>query len=341
MLFTTNYPVDGIPFSHLKSNGVLTFGALPVLQVDISSDKVLRTAAQERLIALVHDAQELYDHLVGQRYCSSVSGVDRLPDCFGITTRMRNCVHRNALHTETMLEMLREIRGVAKATVTGIEPYLLNAQIADLMKKPVKHRNEIFERICTYKRRGDQQYARRRFEEAERICCAGYSYVGKTMYLPWLVRICSDDIQELGNKRVQLLTACAVCKFKTGNLTYAHSQLRLVLDHPDLPMTQGGKAAYYLGRIHLAQDDVLTAVFFFILALLRFFGYEAADRIIDQMESGLMSIPHLKDSSVLRNIREGLEPVRHQKPSDKEFTTQDVASLLSKYREVLRHFHGL
>ena len=187
---------------------------------------------------------------------------------------------------ETMLDCLRDIRGVSGSTVTGLSPSTLNIEIAKLMVTPIEHSQELIARIPSYQKRGDILVSQGRLTLAQNVYHSGYLYArwafeifGPTK-LPTTSR---SELLELRAKMYDLLAECAYGHVRAQNPKAALRKLQDVLRAHLLPPAQKARAYFYTGLAFVILGEEHHALTSFLATLYCQPGYVGVDKAIDEL----------------------------------------------------------
>lgn len=127
-----NYPI----VSHSPAGHLDAFFRKPALQVDVRDQGIETQSAQESMLFIAHDLKR------GLKYLAA--GHD--PKQIDFSLRFDPRISRKPEVREDLLFCLRDIRGVGKTVVTGIETTSTANELATLMMTPMKSLDELFER---------------------------------------------------------------------------------------------------------------------------------------------------------------------------------------------------
>lgn len=318
VMFRTNYNIPSI--AHIGGldiqlprleplDGERRFGGTPCIRIDTKADLYRHQNPGVQFICLIHDMPAL---CFGLRKLHS-------RNILSIKATIETSFWKHRQHRDRMIDCFGEIRGIANASVIGIQPSVLGDEIRNAMVTPIRSIDEILERISTYQRRGDREVANRNFQEAWLIYKDGDTYTDWARRLAFCALLPDGHIsrlREVLDKSSALRVARALCTIKLGSPMMAARELIDLLNEFVLLRIERAATYHYLGLVFLAFSRRNKAAYCFLQALILHPGYEEVDQEVDILEKSLNEDSENGTRTVIANIREVLAPYRHKTAMD-------------------------
>lgn len=297
VLITTNWPylvttyleAEHLVVSFTLSGQLNSFLHHPALQIDLRHRTYGTRSTQASMLLDAHNLQHIFRDLTIRNMQPHIEVRVQFDPRASAKPEVR----------EDLLHYLRDIRGVANATITGMKSTSTANELAALMTAFGNNLHEHFEQADTYKTRGDRQLALGHIVDACQI------YYGGVQYLDWVhnSRLLHYDVQavtELTCRQSAFFFDTAACFVQQGKLDNALYMFHEITgEKPHLPDSELAKAHYHSGLVFLKQGKETRALKRFTQALEAQPGHEGAREEIDKIESSarLMDL-YEKDPSI-------------------------------------------
>lgn len=275
-----NYP----PVSHSPAGHLDAFNRKPALQVDLRDQCIETQSVQESMLSIAYHVYRVFRYVTGGHN----------PKQIDLSVRFDPRLSRKPEVREDLLLYLRDIRGVGKTAVTGIETTSTANELATLMMAPMKSLDELFERADAYKKRGDRQLALGNSIDGMRIYYGGGTYLNWARRCKLLTKLFEEAMQDHSSQRLTelkyrmngLYIDSALCHIKSGRMDNALDMLyKIIACEKYLPEFQRAKAHYHCGLALLQQSKDSQALKEFTQALNAQPGHEGASEEVRKIEA--------------------------------------------------------
>lgn len=278
------------------------------------------------------------------RILTDYKSIGEVEICVRLTVLEAGNVKR-AWH-ESLLNCFEEARGFGNVRIFDAQGDNSHVELETLMKSPFKSLWDLVDRASTYYDRALRKQNLGRLFEA--LC----DYKDGHDFITWFLSSKSCPTKRLedeeNNKKARLECStkigfsCAFLCIKFGDLGLALKLITWTMDkyfqnEDALVETQ---AWFLYGLRDLAVDAGNGAIYCFLQTLWKQPGHTGADEAIDEMETRLRSYSdtNWKNSTILHNIENVLQPFRHQAPGSAVMSKDGYELLLQQWKAGKRNY---